>query len=63
MRLINRSIGPLEERVLLLPRDPEVWYADALRIRLRHGLLGYAVVLDREVVISKDRRLLPERYW
>lgn len=92
--VINRSIGPLEERVLpigaiasyagstdryavlegdafanepervlLLPRDPEVWYAEALRIRLRQGLLGYAVIMDRQVLISKDRRLLPERHW
>jgi hypothetical protein len=94
MLLINRSIGPVEERVLpilaiasypgstdryavlvgeafaneqervlLLPRDPEVWYAAAMRIRLRHGLLGFAVVLDRKVEISKDHRLLPERRW
>lgn len=94
MLLVNRSIGPVEERVLpilaiashpgstnryavlegeayahepervlLLPHDSEVWYAQALRIRLRHGLLGSEVVLDRTMVISNDHRLLPERRW
>jgi hypothetical protein len=58
--LLNDDYADEPLRVRGTPHDPAVWYAAALQLELREGVLGYMVVLDRRWLPSSPARLLPE---
>ena len=49
-----------QEQLLDLEADAALWYADTAEFRIRRGLLGYDVLLERTVRFTPGREPLPD---
>lgn len=60
MKLDGDPFQAHQEQLLDLEADASLWYADAVEYRIREGVLGYGVLLERTVHFSPGRAPLPD---
>lgn len=60
LKLEGEPFKEHQEVLLDAEADAALWYAESVDLRIRHGTLGYDVLLERTIQFSPGRTALPD---